>query len=120
MKKKGIKTVVEELKQIMIGKSAKIKRYNQRINQFRQDRTFSVDQKKVYKELNGGEARTNEVPDDEESRRSWGAIWTMEMEHNKDAKWLPEFKDEVKGRHSQERVTGLQAKMASKNIGTKT
>ncbi|XP_063591307.1 uncharacterized protein LOC134768408 [Penaeus indicus] len=44
--KKGIKTVVEELKQRMIARSAKIKGYDQRINQFRQNRIFSVDQKK--------------------------------------------------------------------------
>ena len=74
MNKKGIKTVVEELKQRIIAKSAKIKRYDQRINQFRQNRIFSVDQKKIYKELNGIEDRTNEVPDAEESRRFWGDI----------------------------------------------
>ena len=60
MNKKGINTVVEELKQRMIAKSAKIKRYDQRINQFRQNRIFSVDQNKIYKELNGSEAGTNE------------------------------------------------------------
>ena len=103
--KKGIKTVVEELKQRMIAKSAKIKRYDQRINQFRQNRIFSVDQKKIYKELNGSEARTNEVPDAEESRRFWGDIWTVEKEHNTRAEWLSELKDEIKGRHSQEGVT---------------
>ena len=105
MNKKGIKNVVEELKQRVIAKSAKIKRNNQRINQFRQNRTFSVDQNKFYKELNGGEARTNEVPDAEESRRFWGDIWTVEKEHNKGAEWLSELKDEVKERHSQIGVT---------------
>ena len=98
--KKGIKTVVEELKQRMIAKSAKIKRYDQRINQFRQNRIFSVDQKKIYKELNGSEARTNEVPDAEESRRFWDDIWTVEKEYNTRAEWLSELKDEIKGRHS--------------------
>ena len=97
--------MVEELKQRMIAKSAKIKRYDQRINQFRQNRIFSVDQKKIYKELNGSEARTNEVPDAEESRRFWGDIWTVEKEHNTRAEWLSELKDEIKGRHSQEGVT---------------
>ena len=97
--------MVEELKQRMIAKSAKIKRYDQRINQFRQNRIFSVDQKNIYKELNGSEARANEVPDAEESRRFWGDIWTVEKEHNKGAEWLSELKDEIKGRHSQEGVS---------------
>ena len=61
--------------------------------------------KNIYNELNGGETRTNEVPDAEESRRYWGDIWTVEKEHNKDADWLSEVKDEVKRRHSQEVVT---------------
>ncbi|XP_063587852.1 uncharacterized protein LOC134765239 [Penaeus indicus] len=73
--------------------------------EFRQNRIFSVDQKKNYKELNGGEIRTNEVPNAEESRRFWGDIWSVEKEHNKGTKWLSELKDEVKGRHSQEAVT---------------
>ena len=34
-KKKGLKTVIEELKQRMLAKSAKVKRYEQRIDQFR-------------------------------------------------------------------------------------
>ena len=35
VKRKGLKTVIEELKQRMIAKSAKIKRYEQRVTQFR-------------------------------------------------------------------------------------
>ena len=46
VRRKGLKTVIEELKQRMIAKSAKIKRYEQRINQFRLNRMFYVDQKK--------------------------------------------------------------------------
>ena len=40
VKKKGLKTVIEELKQRMLAKSAKVKRYDQRIEQFRQNRIF--------------------------------------------------------------------------------
>ena len=35
VKKKGLKTVIEELKQRMLAKRAKVKRYEQRIEQFR-------------------------------------------------------------------------------------
>ena len=44
-RKKGLKTVIEELKQRMLAKSAKVKRYQQRIEQFRQNRIFDLDQK---------------------------------------------------------------------------
>ena len=38
VKKKGLKTVIEELKQRMLAKGAKVKRYEQRIEKFRQKR----------------------------------------------------------------------------------
>ena len=47
VKKKGLRTVIEELKQRMLAKSAKVKRYEQRIEQFRQNRIFDLDQKKI-------------------------------------------------------------------------
>ena len=55
--------------------------------------------------MNSGEFRTNDIPNAEESRRYWGDIWTVEKEHNKDAEWLAGLRDEVKGGHTQGRVT---------------
>ena len=71
VKSKGLKTVIEELKQRMLAKSAKIRRYEQRIEQFRQNRIFDFDQKKIYTEFNGGRARSNDVADAEERGRFW-------------------------------------------------
>ena len=42
VKRKGLKTVIEELKQRMLAKSAKVKRYEQRIEQFRHNRAFDL------------------------------------------------------------------------------
>ena len=47
VKKKALKSVLEELKQRMLAKSAKVKRYEQRIEQFRQNRIFDLDQEKI-------------------------------------------------------------------------
>ena len=47
VKTKGLKTVIEELKQRMLAKSGKIRRYEQRIEQFRQNRIFHFGQKKI-------------------------------------------------------------------------
>ena len=76
VKSKGNKTVIVELQQRMIAKSAKIKRYEQRITQFRQNRMFYKDQKKIYTELNNGEKKSSDVPDAENSRRLWSDIWS--------------------------------------------
>ena len=58
MKKKGVKVVVEELKQRIPLKAAKIDRYERRINQFRINRMFSPNQKRVFMELDGEVIRT--------------------------------------------------------------
>ena len=34
------------------------------------------------------------APDAEESERFWSSIWGNEVQHNKDAEWLKELKDE--------------------------
>ena len=66
VKRKGLKTVIEELKQRMLAKSAKVKRYEQRTEQFRQNSIFDFDQKKIYAELNRNGIRSNDVPNGEE------------------------------------------------------
>ena len=52
MKKKGINLLNEELKRRFIAKKLKVKRYEQRISQFRQNQLFQVNQKQFYRELN--------------------------------------------------------------------
>ena len=59
--------VIEELKQRQLAKSAKIKRYEQRIKQYRQNRLFQTDQRKLYQELNGEVRAENVIPNAEES-----------------------------------------------------
>ena len=51
MKKKGLNLVIEELKQRLIAKKTKVKRYEQMISQYRQNQLFQVNQKQVQKEL---------------------------------------------------------------------
>ena len=71
IKRKGLTTVIEELKQRLLSKAAKIKRYGDRITQYRQNQMFATEQKKVYKELNGVSSGENVIPDAEESKKLW-------------------------------------------------
>ena len=48
IKKKGIRTVIEELKQQLHAKTAKLKRYEERVNQYKINRMFVQNQKRVY------------------------------------------------------------------------
>ena len=56
----------EELKQRILAKITKVKRYEQRIEQFRQNRISVLNQKKIYAELSRNEVRSNVVPNAEE------------------------------------------------------
>ena len=53
VKSKGLGIVLEELKQHLQAKSMKSKRYDQRIEQYKINRLFHQDQKRVYQQLNG-------------------------------------------------------------------
>ena len=98
--------MIEELKEKTLVKSAKVKRYKQRIEQFRQNRIFDLDQKKIYVELNRNEIRSNDVPNAEECTKFWGDIWSVRKEHNREAEWLKDLKRErVNVERPQERVS---------------
>ena len=68
MERKGMKTMIEELKLKMLANSAKIRRYEQRTLQFRQITTFDFNQKNNYAEFNRGALRPNDAPNAEESK----------------------------------------------------
>ena len=85
VKRKGLRTVIEEPKQRMLTKSTKVKIYEQRIKQFRQNRIFDLAQKKDYTELNRNEIRSNDVPNAEECTKFWGDMWGVRKEHNREA-----------------------------------
>ena len=76
VKRKGPTTVTEELKQRILAKAAKKSRYEERIQQYRINGLFKVDQKKVYNEFNGQTGSSNgDIPNAEESRAFWSGIW---------------------------------------------
>ena len=94
IRQKGLETVIEELKQRVLAKTAKIQRYNERINQYRQNRLFTNDQKKLFAELNGQGQQGAAIPDAEESREFWSGIWSQSKEHNRNAEWLINLKEQ--------------------------
>ncbi|XP_063609949.1 uncharacterized protein LOC134783877 [Penaeus indicus] len=71
---KGIDVVHEEVQQRLVAIGAKLERYDNRTEQYRQNRLFESNQKKLFEELDGVERETV-VPDAEESTRFWSDIW---------------------------------------------
>ena len=94
IKRKGLTLIIKKLKQKLLAKSAKIKRYQQRITQYRQNRMFETDQKKVYEELSGEFNSESVIPDAEENKSFWNGIWGVEKEHNRTVNWLEGLKGE--------------------------
>ena len=97
MKKKGLNTVIEELRQRLSAKAAKIRRYEQRIEQYMQNRMFRYDEKKVYQDLNGENRKQGVKPDAQQSTAFWKDIWGNEEHHNTNAEWLNDLREEQQG-----------------------
>ena len=105
VKEKGVSVVIEELKQRVVAKAAKIKRYEARNEQQRQNRLFEVDQGRLYQELDRKVRNESLIPDADEARRFWGSIWENPVEHNTQAEWLKDIKEEMTGlNHQQEDI----------------
>ena len=82
MKRKRLKIVIDELQQRILAKSAKVRRYQQKIEQLRQNRIFDFDQRKMYAEFNGFGVRPIDVPNVEESKRFCDDLWSIGKRHN--------------------------------------
>ena len=102
--KKGINLVIEELKQRLIAKKTKVKRYEQRITQFRQKPLFQVNQKQVYKDLNGEKQGDRIIPNSEDSIKFWSDTWSIRKEHNQHAEWLKSCIKQFENLNSMEKV----------------
>ena len=104
MKKKGINLVTEALEQRSIAKKTRVERYEQRISQFRQDQPFQVNQKQVYKDLNGEKQGDRIIPNSEDSIKCWNYIWSIRKEHNQHAEWLKSCRKQFENVNSTKKV----------------
>ena len=65
--------------------AAKVRRYQGRVDSFRQNRLFENNQRQFYRELDQEEERCDQ-PVAEESKLFWGNIRSQSADHKKDAK----------------------------------
>ena len=90
MKPKSLQTVREEIKQRIAAKTGKRKRYQQRINQFQQNRLFGNNEGGFYQNLNSeNEYQDSEAPEANDAINFWSD--RKEAHHNKNAEWLEIF-----------------------------
>ena len=82
---------MEELKQRITAKATKVRRYDNRIRQFRDNRNFQTNQGRFFKNLKGKEERTTQ-PNAEDATAFWKEIWSTKVEHKRDAEWIEKQK----------------------------
>ena len=93
---KRLNVVSEELKQRITAIVAKVRRYQGRIDSYRQNRLFENNQRQFYRELDQEEERCDDdQPVAEESKQFWGNIRSKSTDHKKDTKWLQDLRSEV-------------------------
>ena len=80
--------MTEELKQRLHAKTAKLKRYEERANQYKVNRMFVQNQKTVYQQMDGIRNINHEKPNAEESEQFWSNILDNEKEHERNADCL--------------------------------
>ena len=72
---------LEEIHQKVLAKEGRLKRYRQRVKQYRQNRTFQNNERKVYQQLGGDNNKTHQQPNAKETERFWTKIW-QPKQHN--------------------------------------
>ena len=80
------------MKQRITAFAAKVRRYQGRVDNYRQNRLFENNQRQCYRGLDQEEEKCDDdQPVAEESKQFWGNIWSQSADHKKDTKWLQDF-----------------------------
>ena len=84
------------MKQKINATAAKVRKYQRRVDSYRQNKLVENNQRWFYRELDQEEERCDDDQSvGEESKQFWGNIWSQSADHKKDAKWLQDFRSEV-------------------------
>ena len=94
VKKKGVAVVQEEVRQRLVAVGSKLERCNSRTEEYRQNRLFESNQKRLFNELEGTR-RESVIPDAEKSRRFCSDIWDQAVTHKENTDWLREVENEL-------------------------
>ena len=108
--------VIEELKQRVISTAAKIKRYSDRVNQYRENQQYITDQKRFYQSLAGKQQDSVPAPDSKAALDFWSNIWARPHNHRVDAEWITEVRTLFDNIQRQERIE-ISAETLKKVLG---
>ena len=93
---KRLNVAIEELKKSITAIAAKVRRYQGRVDSYRQNRLFENNQRQFYRELDQkAERYDSDQSVAEEWKQIWGNIWNQSADHKKHAKSLQNLQSEV-------------------------
>ena len=78
---------LEEISQKCLAEEGRLKRYRQRVKQYKQNMTFQNNERKFYQRLGEYDTKTYQQPDAKETERFWTKIWPPKK-HNEKAEWI--------------------------------
>ena len=104
VKKKGIDVVIEELKQRMKTIQYRIKRYKDRTEQYKQNRIFETNQKRLYEIIDSVHRINEEAPNAGDCLEFSSGIWSKPANHNADAEWLTKLEKKLKNVEKQDNI----------------
>ena len=76
---------LEEINEKILAKQGRLKRYRQRLKQYRKNRNFENNKRKFYKQVGRDDAKTCQHPDTREAERFWSKT-LQPREHTKKKK----------------------------------
>ena len=79
--------LLKEINQKVLAKEGWLKRYQQRVRQYRQNRTFQNNERKFYQQLGGYYSKTYQEPDAKETQQFWTKI-CQPKKHKEKAEWI--------------------------------
>ena len=104
LEENGTLYVSDMLKQKIKAGGIKIKRYDERCQQFRQNQQFRTNQKFFCETLGGKKREETEQPDPAEATTFWRNVWSEEVGYNEKASWLEEVEKEFSKTEVQEDI----------------
>ena len=105
LEERGTLYVSGMLKQEIKAGGVKIKRYDERCQQFKQNHLFRTNQKLFYKTLDGKERGETVLPDATEATSFWSKIWSEKVGQNERASWLEDVEVEFSTTEVQEDIS---------------
>ena len=96
--------VIEKLKQQLLAKSQRIRRFEKKRMFYHQNKMFKENTKRFYRELGKKTTEIHEPPRKEALENFWASIWENEKRHNERAEWIKQIENENQQAPTQEWV----------------